>query len=346
MNPVISPLETEARRAARAVAIEQFGAQFFEGTHRDLLEEMLLTLCRLARDPIGRGDLKLLHKAVAELRYAYKTFADYRHHRKISVFGSARTPEDHPDYRAAFEFGRLIREAGWMVITGAGDGIMKAGHDGAGRDASIGFAIRLPFEQSTNTVIANDPKLVNFRYFFSRKLMFVRESHAVALFPGGFGTMDEGFEALTLVQTGKAPIVPIVMVEQAGGQYWKRWEEYVTRDLLGNGLISPEDRSLYLIAEDVPTAVAHVMDFYRIYHSMRYVGDELVIRLEREIGDRTLDRLNAEFAQILRRGKIIRSGPLEGERGELADKPRLVLDFNRRSFGLLRRVIDVINQDA
>jgi hypothetical protein len=336
----------EARRAERAAAIGQFGERFLESSNRDLLEEMLLTICRLARDPIGRGDVKLLHKALAELRYAYKVFAPYRHVRKISVFGSSRTPEHHADYHSAAEFSRRMAEAGWMVVTGAGDGIMKAGHHGAGRERSFGVAIRLPFEQKTNTVIANDPKLVNFRYFFTRKLMFVRQASAVALFPGGFGTMDEGFEALTLVQTGKAPIVPIVMIERPGGTYWQRWDEYVRRELLAPGLIGPEDLRLYRITDDVSAAVAEVVGFYRVFHSMRFVHDDLILRLERRLSDTLIERLNDEFGSMVTSGRIEQCGPLPQERDELPDKPRLRMQFDRKSFGLLRRCIDTINRDG
>ncbi len=333
-------------RTRRDQAIAAFAREFLAGENEDLYREMMVTLCRLARENADRGDVKLLHKALAELRYGLKVFAPYRHIRKISIFGSSRTPEDHPDYQAAVEFARGMCDAGWMVITGAGDGIMKAGHGGAGREASFGVAIRLPFEQKTNEIIAEDPKLVNFRYFFTRKLMFIKEASAVALFPGGFGTQDEGFEALTLVQTGKAPLMPIVMCEQPGGTYWPHWRTYVEKELLGKGMISPQDMHLFRITDDVQEAVDEVVRFYRVYHSMRYVGDDLVLRLNWPLRPETLEALNDEFAgEILTGGRIEACAALPEENGELAELPRLRMQFDKRSFGLLRRLIDRINAE-
>lgn len=341
---VINPL-TENARSERDRDIAAFAAKHLPGPNQDLYEDMLTTLARLARDHTGRGDMKLLHKALAELRYGFKVFKPYQHVRKISIFGSSRTPEADPDYLAAVEFGRAVSEAGWMVITGAGDGIMKAGHGGAGREASFGVAIRLPFEQKTNTIIAEDAKLVNFRYFFTRKLMFMKEASAVALFPGGFGTQDEGFEALTLVQTGKAPIVPIVMIEHQGGTYWPHWRMYVERELLNKGMISPADMSLFRITDSVQTAVDEVTRFYRVYHSMRWVNDDLLLRLERPISTKLLDRLNLEFRAILTDGKISLSSALPEEATEFPEKPRLRMRFDKRSIGLLRQLIDQVNTD-
>ncbi len=331
------------RRRERAAAIHEFAERFLEGENQDLFEELLLTLCRLSRDGAERGDVKLINKAFGELRYALKVFAPYRDVRKISIFGSSRTPEGHPDYLAAGSFARKLRENGWMVITGAGDGIMKAGHGGAGREASFGVAIRLPFEQRTNIIIADDAKLVNFRYFFTRKLVFMKEASAVALFPGGFGTLDEGFEALTLVQTGKAALVPIVLVEQPGGTYWLQWRAYVAAELLRNGMINEEDMCLFRITDDVEVATREIVGFYQVYHSMRYVGDELVLRLKRPISTATLQRLNDEYAGILMAGRIVQGPALPAENGELPDLPRLKLRFDRKSLGRLRRCIDLIN---
>ncbi|MBL8879331.1 MAG: LOG family protein [Phycisphaerales bacterium] len=341
---VINPL-TEAGRMERDRDITAFAAKHLAGPNQDLFEDLLTTMARLARDQTGRGDMKLLHKAIAELRYGFKVFRPYQHVRKISIFGSSRTPEADPDYEAAVDFGRAMSEAGWMVITGAGDGIMKAGHGGAGREASFGVAIRLPFEQKTNTIIAEDAKLVNFRYFFTRKLMFMKEASAVALFPGGFGTQDEGFEALTLVQTGKAPIVPIVMIEHRGGTYWPHWRTYVERELLNKGMISPADMSLFRIADSYQAAVDEVIRFYRVYHSMRWVNDDLLLRLEQPISARLLDRLNLEFRGIITDGKIELSKALPEEAAEFPEKPRLRMRFDKRSIGLLRQLIDQVNAD-
>lgn len=341
-----SPVQSDAqRRLERQADIDQFAAKHLAGPNEDLFKEMLVTLCRLARDGADRGEVKLLHKALAELRYALRVFAPYRHIRKISIFGSSRTPEDHPDYQTAVEFARQMCENNWMVITGAGDGIMKAGHHGAGRKASFGVAIRLPFEQKTNTIIASDEKLVNFRYFFTRKLIFIKEACAVALFPGGFGTQDEGFEALTLIQTGKAPMVPIVLVERPGGTYWLQWRAYVAAELLRTGMISEQDMDLFTITDDVAVAVRVVCDFYRVYHSMRYVGNDLVLRLERPLAPQTLTKINDEFGDILSEGRFEQCAALPAEDGEYADKPRLKFAFDRKSLGRLRRLIDVINAD-
>ncbi len=331
------------RRALRQAAIDQFAKTQLAGPNEDLFREMLVTICRLAQDQTDRGEVKLLNRALAELRYAFKTFAPYRDIRKVSIFGSSRTPENHPDYETAVRFARAIGEQSWMVITGAGDGIMKAGHHGAGRRASFGVTIRLPFEQKTNTVIAGDEKVVNFRYFFTRKLMFIKEASAVVLFPGGFGTQDEGFEALTLIQTGKAALVPIVMLEQPGGTYWLQWRAYVAAELLRSGMINPQDMDLFRITDDVETAVRTICGFYRVYHSMRYVHDDLVLRLQWPLSSAALARLNSDFADILIEGAIEQVGPLPEEEGELPDKPRLRLAFDRKSLGRLRRMIDRIN---
>ncbi|MBK8914249.1 MAG: LOG family protein [Phycisphaerales bacterium] len=337
----------EAQRADRDAAIREFASRHFSGPNEDMLSDMLTTLCRLARDEQDRADMKLMSKALAELRYGFKIFKPFRDSaRKISIFGSSRTPETHPDYIAAVEFARRIREVGWMVITGAGDGIMKAGHGGAGREASFGVAIRLPFEQRTNDIIENDAKLVNFRYFFTRKVMFIREASAVALFPGGFGTQDEGFEALTLVQTGKAALVPIVMVERPGGTYWPHWKTYVERELLHTGMISPADMDLFQVTDNIDSAIDEVVSFFRVYHSMRYVGDDLVLRLNRPLSAQTVERLNDEYGRLIAGGgRIEMCETLPSENGEFADKPRLKLRFDRKNIGILRRMVDVINAE-
>jgi len=335
------------QRTRRQEAIDAFAREFLDGENQDLYKEMLVTICRLARDGAGRGDVKLLHKALAELRYAFKTFAPYRDTRKVTIYGSSRTPEGHPDYQAAVAFARRMSEHGWMVITGAGDGIMKAGHGGAGPEASFGVAIRLPFEQKTNEIIAADPKLVNFRYFFTRKLMFMKEASAVALFPGGFGTQDECFEALTLVQTGKTALIPIVMCEQPGGTYWRQWRAYVATELLGAGMISDQDMHLFFITDDADAAARHILQFYRVYHSSRWVGDELVLRLRRPIGAATLARINDEFGgRILTGGRIEQCAALPEEQAEHPELPRLKLRFDKYNLGWLRQMIDAVNRDG
>lgn len=307
-----------------------------------LVRDMALTAMKLISDGRNTGELKLMTAAFKELRYAYNVFAD-RPGMRISIFGSARTPEDDPDYRSCVEFSRLMAEQNWSVITGAGDGIMKAGHEGPGAASSWGLAIRLPFETTANSVITGDEKLINFRYFFTRKLMFVSQCQAVAVFPGGFGTQDEIFEALTLIQTGKSGMVPIVLVESEEGTYWKHWENYVRRSLLGTKMISPEDLNLFFITRDPAEAVAHVVKFYKNYHSSRYVRDTLVLRIKNRLQDGDVERLNEEFSSLVKSGKIEQRGPLEVEE-EFLDLPRIVFHHTRYNIGLIRRMIDRINE--
>ena len=311
----------------------------------DLVGEIIANALKLLRDQTNRGDIKLIDKSFKELRYALKIFAPYRDVRKVSIFGSARTPETHGDYKQAEAFAKLMAGDGWMVTTGAGGGIMAAGHGGAGADPSFGLAIRLPFEQRTNPFIERDKKLVNFKYFFTRKLMFVRSSHAVALFPGGFGTLDEGFEVLTLIQTGKSVPMPIVFVDSPGGTFWRQWQEYVKNHLLKQGLISPPDLHLYKITDSVEEAAREVTHFYSNYHSLRYSRDEIILRLKRKPSDAQLAEISRKFSDIKSRGEFRVSGPLPVERDEAAlnHLHRLVFVFNRRDHGRLREMINYLN---
>ena len=308
-----------------------------------LVREMMHTAVKLVHDAADTGELKLISRSLKELRYAMKVFRDYRQVKKVSIFGSARTPADHPNYQAAVAFGRMMAQTGWMVITGAGGGIMEAGHDGAGREKSFGVAIRLPFETTANEHIKGDHKLIVFRYFFTRKLMFASQAHAVALLPGGFGTQDEGFEILTLIQTGKTPIVPVVMIDPPQGSYWANWDRYVRKELLDNKLISPDDLNLYMITKDTHKAADHIRRFYRNYHSQRFVRDVLVIRMNRPLDQTKLDALNAEFGDLLSTGRITQGGPLAAEHEHL-ELPRLHLEFTKHSYGRLRLLIDRINE--
>ncbi len=311
----------------------------------DLVGDVVATAMKLLRDQTNRGDIKLINKALKEIRYALKVFAPYRDIHKISIFGSARTPENDPDYVQAAHFARGMVQQGWMVITGAGGGIMAAGHGGAGPEPSFGLAIRLPSEQKTNPTIARDEKLINFKYFFTRKLMFVRSAHAVALFPGGFGTLDEGFEVLTLVQTGKTVPIPIVFVDRPGGTYWRRWMDYTAEHLLGRGFIDHEDLRLFRVTDSIDEAIGEVTGFYRNYHSVRTVRDELVIRLQRRPTEAQLAGIQRRFADICTGGGFRISGPLAVETDEpsLTHLARLVFRFNRRQYGRLRMLIDELN---
>jgi uncharacterized protein (TIGR00730 family) len=312
----------------------------------DLVGEVVATSLKLLRDNTNRGDMKLIDKSFRELRHALKVFAPYRDTRKVSIFGSARTPSEHPDYQAAEAFGKHMAQSGWMVITGAGGGIMEAGHVGAAAEASFGLNISLPFEQSANEVIHGNPRLVNFKYFFTRKLMFVRSSHAVALFPGGFGTMDEGFEVLTLIQTGKSVPMPLVMVDHPGGDYWKAWDQYIRDHLLTNQLISEEDLHLYKLTDSIEEAAEECRRFYKNYHSLRYTRNSLILRLQRMPTDAQLDEIKTEFADISTDDHWRVGGPLNVERNEpdLRHLARLVFRFNRRSHGRLRQLIDHLNR--
>ena len=339
-----STLSKEDWRKGRSEAIDRLLRDYAPSENGDLLSQMIVNICRLAADDADRGDLKILNATLRELRYAFKTFAPYGDIPKVSIFGSARTPEDHPQYLEAKKFAEQIQRKGWMVVTGAGDGIMRAGHHGASREASFGVAISLPFEQSTNDIIANDPKLINFKYFFTRKLIFVKEAKAIVLFPGGLGTQDECFESLTLVQTMKSSPVPIVMCEEPGGSYWKLWRRFVEQELLENGMVDESDLNLFKVTDCAEDAVAEVVKFYRRYHSSRYAGDRFVIRLNSALPDDTLSTINRDFTDIITGGRFEQlPEPLEEEGNAYPEKPRLVFDFDRRSAGRLRLLIDLIN---
>jgi len=314
----------------------------------NLIEELILTALRMGRDRLSLADLKLINRTLKELRNAAQVFAPYAAFRKIAIFGSARTSEDAPEFKAAEEYARRMREAGFMVITGGGDGIMGAAQKGAGRDHSFGLNIKLPFEQRANETIEGDHKLINFNYFFTRKLNFVKETHAIALFPGGFGTMDEGFECLTLMQTGKSRIIPLVMVDPEGGKYWEAWERFLRDHLLANGLISPIDFHFFKLTESLEEAVEEVVNFYRVFHSYRYVGDELVFRLNTPLPPQAVVLMNREFADVLASGEFRQGAAMRAERNEpdLANLPRLIFTPARRNFGRVRQLIDYINIHA
>jgi uncharacterized protein (TIGR00730 family) len=348
--PSTKPTRTRPRRR-RDVLAELLPR--IQGDHpgRDeaYVRELVETALRLLRDGTGTGDLKLLNAALRELRYAFKIFAPYRQVRKVSAFGSARTPPGAPAYKTALEFSRAIADRGYMVITGGGDGIMRACQEGAGRERSFGANIRLPFEQEPNEFISKDPKLVTFRYFFTRKLIFVKEADAVVLFPGGFGTHDEGFEVLTLVQTGKSRPMPIVFLDAPRATFWKTWLRYVHDHLLRNGLISQEDLSLFKVTDSVETAIEEIDGFYRTYHSSRFVGSEFVIRLARPIPAGLVQKLGQEFADLLVAGQMVQTQalPIEHEQEpELDGLPRLVFRLVPGRAGRLRQLIDRLNREG
>lgn len=308
----------------------------------DLVSQLMHTSLKMLTEGHDIGQLKLITRALKEMRYAYRIFNKYGGARRVSIFGSSRTPEDHPDYLLAKHFSSLMEDEGWMCITGAANGIMKAGHEGSKRESSFGLSIKLPFESSSNPIIEGDPKLIIFRYFFTRKLMFMSHSDAVVAFPGGFGTMDELFEALTLLQTGKANIMPIVLLEGKGREYWKNWEHYVLENFLKNGWISAEDRHLYYIATSADDARLHIQKFYKRYHSSRYVKDHLVLRLNEPLHPDQVDLLNEKFSSMVQSGRIDLCLPFPEESDHL-DLPRIAFHHTRRQFGLVRALIDQIN---
>jgi len=327
------------RRIEELIAYK--GGGFNEQNVADIVENAL----KLLTDVRHSGDVRVIQTALREMRYAFKLFAPFAQVRKVTIFGSARTQPSRLEYQQALEFGRKIAAAGFMVITGAGGGIMQAGHEGAGPENSFGVNIRLPWEQTANPVIREDKKLVTFKYFFTRKLIFIRHSDAIALFPGGFGTMDEGYEALTLMQTGKSQLMPLVLIDRPGGTYWKTWDKYVREHLLRDQVISPDDLNLYQITDDTDQAVKMITRFYRNFHSTRFVKEAFVIRLKYAPSDSAVAALNEDFADIILGQPIHRIEPTPEE---IADEdhpelPRISFGFNRHDYGRLRQLIDVLN---
>lgn len=320
-----------------------------EGSRTDrqklLLKELLTGILKLEEAQLNTLDLKILNRTFKELRHAFRVFHPYRHRPKVSVFGSARTQPDDPDYQLATRFARRLVQRGYMVITGGADGIMRACQEGAGKEHSFGVNIQLPFEQGANDVIADDPKLITFKYFFTRKLLFMKESDAIALFPGGFGTHDEGFEVLTLIQTGKSQPKPIICLQAPGCDYWDHWRTFITEQLLSRRLIGEEDLSLFRIVDSEEKGVREIETFYRNYHSVRFVDKRLVLRIKHPLSDSHLTRINKEFGDLLVEGSFEQQDPLpeEQDEPELQHLSRLVCRYNRRSAGRLRQLIDLLN---
>jgi uncharacterized protein (TIGR00730 family) len=313
--------------------------------HDDLIEELVVNALKFAQQEISVADLKLLNRTLRELRAANRAFQPYENRRKVVIYGSARTKAEQPEAKAAEAFAKRMVEQDYMVITGAGEGIMGAGQRGAGRENSFGLNIKLPFEQEANETIEGDKKLVTFNYFFTRKLTFVKQAEAVACFPGGFGTMDEGFELLTLIQTGKSQIVPIVLVDAPEGTYWRTFVQFLKDHLLRQKLISAEDFNLFHLTDSVEGAVAHIQQFYKVFHSYRYVKNQLSIRLNHRIRSEEVYLLNKLFPSLVLSGKMEQTSALPDEldEKELAHLPRLVFTVKRGNYGLLRKLIDAVN---
>ena len=354
-GPVPPPLSAglpvvEAAEIPDQAAIDAALAAIAEGrqmsrTQANLLRSMLSSIWAMTREGTAPGDLKIADAALAEMTEAFRVFRPFRQVRKLTMFGSARTRPADPVYLLARDLAAHLAEAGWMVVTGAGPGIMAAGIEGAGALRSFGVNIRLPFEQGANPFIAQDPKLVEMRYFFTRKLMLIKESHGYAVLPGGFGTLDECYELLTLLQTGKAEPAPVVLVETPGGSYWSKWREFVEELSSGPGYVSADDLSLYRIVTSVEDAAKEVLDFYRNYHSCRWVGDLLVLRLQVPPSQRQLAELNREFSDIVASGSMRIASPFPPERSDddHLELGRIAMRFDRVHYGRLREVSDVLN---
>ncbi|MDO8535594.1 MAG: TIGR00730 family Rossman fold protein [Candidatus Omnitrophota bacterium] len=312
-----------------------------------LIHEILTTAVKLGKESHDKGDLKLVNNALKELRYSFKIFTPYRNVKKVIIFGSARSKNTSPEYKMSEEFARSLTEKGYMIVTGGGPGVMEAGNKGAKAGKEFALNIRLPFEQKPNPFIDEKDKIINFKYFFTRKLVFVKETDATAVFPGGFGTLDEGFEMLTLFQTGKSRPRPIVLMEPKGSTYWEALMRFVKNEVLKNGFIEKDDLKLFKVVKSVDEAVKYIEDFYRVYNSIKYVSGVTVLRLNREISDGTLKLINKEFKDILTGGEIRSSAPMKEEihKGEHLELPRLVMEFNMHDYGRLCELIRVINKD-
>jgi uncharacterized protein (TIGR00730 family) len=313
-----------------------------------VVRDMIIAALKAGHEDDGRVDLKLMCTTLKEMRYTSKIFSSYRKLKKVSVFGSARTQPDRELYRMAVDLGANLAAHGYMVITGGGPGIMQAVNEGAGPDKSFGVSIRLPFEQKSNGILDGDPKNIMYKYFFNRKVAFLKESDAIVLFPGGFGTLDEGMETMTLLQTGKRNPMPLIFIDTPQGNYWSRWFDFCRNQLLTSGYISDTDFNLFEIVDSVDAAVEKIDRFYYRYHSIRYLQGKMLLRLTTEIGTDKINDLKAKFADILTAdGDIRLSGPFPQERNEpeLSHLPRLAIDFNLNDFGRLKALIDEINQD-
>ncbi len=323
--------------------IELMENDFPPGAENEILHDMLFNVGKLRDEKLDVVELRLLNTAFAELRYALKVFNPYRSVPKAAVFGSARLKKNHPDFKLAESFGRKLAKKGWMIITGGASGIMEAAMIGAGAKNSFGLNIMLPFEQQANETIRGNSKLVFFKYFFTRKLMFLKESEATVLFPGGFGTFDEGFESFTLVQTGKAKPRPLVLVDTPQSVFWKSLLSFIKKNMASGGLVSPEDLTLMHHAQDADAAVEEVTGFHKNYDSSRFLRDQYLIRLKKPVTDPALKMLNTRFGDILSGGCFERLDDLREDDIQEASLYRIVFNFDRSSYARLRQLIDFLN---
>jgi len=315
--------------------------------HPEFVRELILAALKAGQEDDQRADLKLMNSTLKEMRFTAKVFGPYRNVKKVTVFGSARTQTDEAIYDMARCLGRELAEAGYMVITGGGPGIMQAVNEGAGSDHSFGVNIRLPFEQQPNPFVEGNPRHIMYKYFFNRKVAFLKEADAVVLFPGGFGTLDEAMEVLTLLQTGKRDLLPLILVDEPEGSYWRQWLRFVENELLAGGYVGSSDFHLFERVDSVEEAVRRIHCFYRRYHSLRYVGDRLVIRMTSPLPPQSLRKIREDFSDILNGREGIfpsKALPVERDEPEILRLPRLILEFNRKDFGRLRQLIHEINQ--
>ena len=314
-------------------------------SHRFIVREMILSALKAGQESDYPADLKMISNTMKEMRYTYKVFAPYRQRKKVTIFGSARIEPEAPIYQKCVRFSKRLAEHGYMIITGGGPGIMQAGNEGAGSDNSFAANIRLPFEQRPNPVMMRNPRLINYKYFYNRKVAFVKESDAIAVFPGGFGTLDEAMEVFTLVQTGKTAPKPLVLIDDETG-YWDRWFEFLRNAMLVHGYISAEDFSIFAITRNEDEAIEVFEEFYRNYHSLRFVEGRLVIRLNKELSQADIEVLQNEFPDTLLPGTVIEKTaalPEEADEPDILHLPRLVLHFDHKHYGLLMAFIGRIN---
>ncbi|MFA6078253.1 MAG: TIGR00730 family Rossman fold protein [Candidatus Omnitrophota bacterium] len=341
------PKEYEIGDKAVDGLIKELASKIGSSKTEHVMRQILTTAVKLGKESGDKGDLKLVNNTLKELRYSFKVFSPYREIKKVIIFGSARSKKKSPEYKMAEEFARKLTANGFMIVTGGGPGVMEAGNKGAEAGKEFALNIRLPFEQLPNPYIDEKDKIINFKYFFTRKLIFVKETDATALFPGGFGTHDEGFEMLTLIQTGKSRPRPIVMMEPEGSTYWEAWRRYVGEHLLKSGFIHKEDMNLFRIVKSADEGIEYIKDFYKVYHSIRYISGLTVIRLNKELSDKTLRLINQKFGDILTEGTIERSAPTDKEvqEEEYLNLHRIVMSFNMRDYGRLCEMIHLINKD-
>jgi len=313
--------------------------------HSGLIREIIISALKAGQESDYLADLKMLNNTMKEMRYTNRVFDPFRQRKKVTIFGSARTAQDESIYQTCVRFSRKLSGLGYMIITGGGPGIMQAGNEGAGSENSFAVNIRLPFEQAPNRVMLKNPRLITYKYFFNRKVAFVKESDAIAVFPGGFGTLDEAMEVFTLIQTGKTSPKPLVLIDDDSG-YWDLWFNFVKSAMLGRGYISADDFAIFTITNSEDEAVRVIEEFYRNYHSMRFIEGKLIIRLNKELSEADIEQLGAEFPEVLLPGtRIERTPPLDEELDEpdLIPLPRLLLHFDHQHYGLLIAFIGRIN---